>query len=153
MIVSVNYSITISFFQTKIMAEGEEYSFVLRYLIRDCGQRTFRSIIENELQGTSLEDFLNDPENEQKNRTLHEMHVITEEDFNLLYPDDESPSLDGACFTLLYVLMRTFFCTLSWDDPMWNKGSKPMVNDLSRPADVIRLRNNILEVHISSTIN
>ncbi|XP_060558554.1 uncharacterized protein LOC132718833 [Ruditapes philippinarum] len=128
--------------------ENCDYKLQLRYLIKDRGQQTFRLLIQQSLQKskTNLSSFLQESENKETVCFLRTEHVITDEDFELLYPKNGSPSLENAGFTILYIIMRTFFCDIPRNDRIWDKGSKPEPNDLSRAANIVRLRDHISEL-------
>jgi hypothetical protein len=120
---------------------------MLKYLTK----HIFRLVIAQSLRkkGTTLSSFLQELDNEDTLQYLRAEHVISDEDIELLYPDSSrTVSLEHLAFTLLYTLMRTFFCKFSDDDQLIYKGKKPDQNDLTMAADLTRLQNHILEVHI-----
>ncbi|XP_046857782.1 uncharacterized protein LOC124451196 [Xenia sp. Carnegie-2017] len=82
--------------------------------------KTALQIIIN-LQSSNLEDKLNDAFNRKKLESLKKKKVVNKEQWNLLYPSNNTPEISKFDISLLTVLLRNI-CGLTaphggWDDP------------------------------------
>ncbi|XP_046857793.1 E3 ubiquitin-protein ligase DZIP3-like [Xenia sp. Carnegie-2017] len=101
------------------------------------------------LQSSNLKDKLNDPSTKSKLTPL-KFKVISQEQWNLLYPLTGSPDIEHFDISLLTVLLRNI-CGLTAPHSGWN--NLPSSSDTSITANIARIKfyRNEVYGHITTT--
>ncbi|XP_045164210.2 uncharacterized protein LOC123528516 isoform X2 [Mercenaria mercenaria] len=78
---------------------------------------------------------------------LRKRHIISDSQYEKLYPTSGISSSENYDITLLVLLHRTFLCVKPSNDPVWKATNTPATADISDEAEIVRLRNFRNEIH------
>ncbi|XP_060596609.1 uncharacterized protein LOC132750616 [Ruditapes philippinarum] len=132
------------------IADNRIFLFRLQMLIIDGGLTSLRNYVDQELaaQSTTLSASL--AKEKTTIKSLKGRKIITQVQYDLLYPSQGSVSTSDLDITLIICLMRNLKCFKLNTNFNWN--ISPAQSDNSIEADICRLKNHRNEIcHISTT--
>ncbi|XP_046857471.1 uncharacterized protein LOC124450856 [Xenia sp. Carnegie-2017] len=130
----------------------EENGFRLSKLLINKGTQALKTTLQFiiNLQSSNLKDKLNDPFNRKKLESLKKKKVVNKEQWNLLYPSNDTPKISNFDISLLTVLLRNI-CGLTAPHSGWD--NLPSSSDTSVSANIARIKfyRNKVYGHITTT--
>ncbi|XP_046854955.1 serine/threonine-protein kinase/endoribonuclease IRE1-like [Xenia sp. Carnegie-2017] len=128
----------------------EENGSRLRKLLIDKGTQAFRETLQSLIKPSNLAAKLNNPFTITKLQTLKTLKIISEENWDLLYPAFSFPDVENFSITLLFTLLQNI-CGLNQPANGWYGLPPPSDSSISSNIARIRYYRNKVMGHIITT--